>query len=191
MWKFLKSSSDKSNFYIHRESEICFWGRSNVGKSTLINTLTNQALAKVSKTPGRTQLINYFIDNNNKIIVDLPGYGFAKMSKEAQTKMFNNTISYINNSKSLLMLFLLIDSRTGITKIDNEMIQILEKMQINISLVFTKIDKLNQSEKSKLVKEINNNLKTKMFNNVFVLSSAKKQGIDELVSYINELLYNI
>ena len=96
MWKFIKSSSDKSNWLIHDNKEICFIGRSNVGKSSLINALArNSKLAKVSKMPGRTQLINYFQNENDLIIVDLPGYGYANISYSIQEKMFNMIDEYL------------------------------------------------------------------------------------------------
>ncbi|MGP1451703.1 MAG: ribosome biogenesis GTP-binding protein YihA/YsxC [Metamycoplasmataceae bacterium] len=189
MWKFVKSGNDYDSFLKHNENEICFWGRSNVGKSTLINSLTDQKISRVSKTPGRTRLINYFEDNNHKIMVDLPGYGYANMSKDAKEKMFQTTIKYINQAEKLQDIFILIDSRIGITKIDLEIIDLLIQMNKTFSLIYTKIDKLNQSEKSKIAKDIQK-YQFKNLNNLFYISSLTHFGFDKLILYITKLLYN-
>lgn len=189
MWKFIKSGSSIESFLEHNENEICFWGRSNVGKSTLINALTNQKISRVSKTPGRTRLINYFADNNQKVIVDLPGYGYAEMSKSEQQKMLDTTISYLSVSKNLKQIFLLIDSRIGITKIDLEMINLLRQMNKTIALVYTKIDKLNQSERQKIKKDYEKH-DLKNVSELFYISSNTGVGVDNLVQYIIKLLYN-
>lgn len=146
MWKFIKSSSDKTNWYLHNQKEICFIGRSNVGKSSLINALSgNKKLAKTSKTPGRTQLINYFETPDKKVIVDLPGYGFANISISIQKKMFEMIDEYFNKANPTTV-FVLIDSRRGITEKDEEIINYLLDLNHNVLLILTKVDKANQSE---------------------------------------------
>ncbi|ADE19811.1 ribosome biogenesis GTP-binding protein YihA/YsxC [Mycoplasma crocodyli] len=188
MYKFIKSSTDKSNWYDHQASEICFWGRSNVGKSSLLNAIVNnKSLARVSKTPGRTQLLNYFENDLSKnIIVDLPGYGYAKISKSQKDKMLKMIDEYLKNSSSLKAVLLLIDSRHGITNIDREIINYLVSINLPIVLIYTKIDKLNQKEKSQLIKMSKNEFSINKFNYLFV-SSQTRQGIDELNKNIDDI----
>lgn len=180
MFKFIKSSSNKLNWLVHSGVEICFWGRSNVGKSSLINSITNISnLARVSKTPGRTQLLNYFADEN-KVIVDLPGYGYAKMSTRENDKMNLMIQEYLENSTNLRHIFLLLDSRRGITEIDSQVISYIKALQKPITFVFTKLDKLNQSEKSKLSRLIKE-IESEWFEFDYVLvSTLKKTNIDKL-----------
>lgn len=152
MWKFIKSSSNKENWLIHNQIEICFIGRSNVGKSTLINNLASHSkLAKTSKTPGRTQLINYFQTDKNIIVVDLPGYGFANISKVKQEKMFYMIDQYFTNKKPEIV-FVLIDSRCGILKQDEDIIKYLIELKHNVVLIITKIDKSKQKELAQTLK---------------------------------------
>ena len=182
MWKFIKSSSDQSNWLIHDKKEICFIGRSNVGKSSLINALSNNSkLAKTSKTPGRTQLINYFDTNDKVIIVDLPGYGFANISLSIQEKMFNMIDQYFQYSKPIYV-FLLIDARRGITEKDQTIIEHLISLNHKIIFIVTKVDKAKQSE-------IANTLKSDYFkNNKFFLSSiSNKKQIEKIRQFIFEL----
>ena len=152
MWKFIKSSSDKSNWLIHDNKEICFIGRSNVGKSSLINALArNSKLAKVSKMPGRTQLINYFQNENDLIIVDLPGYGYANISYSIQEKTFNMIDEYFRINKPSNVFFL-IDSRHGITSKDVEIIEYLLSLNHNLTFILTKVNKAKQKEIAKTLK---------------------------------------
>lgn len=182
MWKFIKSSSDQSNWLIHDKKEICFIGRSNVGKSSLINALSNNSkLAKTSKTPGRTQLINYFDANDKTIIVDLPGYGFANISLSIQEKMFIMIDQYFRYSKPIYV-FVLIDARRGITEKDQTIIEHLISLNHKIIFIVTKVDKAKQSE-------IANTLKSDYFkNNKFFLSSiSNKKQIEKIRQFIFEL----
>ncbi|AAZ44057.1 ribosome biogenesis GTP-binding protein YihA/YsxC [Mycoplasmopsis synoviae] len=184
MFKFVKSSSDYTNWYFHKNSEIAFWGRSNVGKSSLLNALTSKGLAKVSKTPGRTQLINFFENELNQVYVDLPGYGYAKLSKDLKDKMMAMIEEYLLNRSNLKMLYLLIDSRLGFTKIDLEILSFLKENNLNYFIVFTKIDKLNTKEKNELNKKIKTYLEKESFNYLIVSSETKYQ-IDKLKENIN------
>lgn len=182
MWKFIKSSSDKSNWLIHNKKEICFIGRSNVGKSSLINALARQnKLAKTSKTPGRTQLINYFENENGKIIVDLPGYGFAQISLSAQKKMFKMIDEYFNEAKPNIV-FVLIDARRGIMKQDQEIIDYLVSLKHNIILIITKTDKATQ-------KEISQILKNEYFKKIKYFQSAISN--EKKISVIRDFINNI
>lgn len=182
MWKFIKSSSDKSNWWEHNNKEICFIGRSNVGKSSLINALANnKKLAKTSKTPGRTQLINYFQNNDGLVIVDLPGYGFANISIKTQEKMFFMVDQYFKYGNPNF-IFLLIDSRRGIGKQDEEIIEYLLNLNHNIILVLTKIDKATQ-------KEISLTMKHPYFNQLkfFQISISNKKKIQQLNNFIKKI----
>lgn len=182
MWKFIKSSSDKSNWLEHDGKEICFIGKSNVGKSSLINALANnKKLAKTSKTPGRTQLINYFQNNNGLVIVDLPGYGFANISIKTQEKMFLMVDQYFKHGNPDV-IFLLIDSRRGISQQDEEIIEHLLNLNHNIILVLTKIDKVTQKELSSTMK--NSYFKKLKFFQVSISNAKKIQQLNEFIQGI-------
>ncbi|MGX9340827.1 ribosome biogenesis GTP-binding protein YihA/YsxC [Mycoplasma sp. 4044] len=154
MWNFIKSADKMDSWYQHNNEEIAFWGRSNVGKSSLLNALANQKIAKVSSTPGRTRLLNYFQTDNQKIIVDLPGYGFAKMSASEQVHISKMIANYLEKSKNLTKICVLIDSKIGITPIDSEMIDYCTELNLEILLVATKIDKANQKQLHQTKKDI-------------------------------------
>ncbi|WP_029513804.1 ribosome biogenesis GTP-binding protein YihA/YsxC [Mycoplasmopsis primatum] len=192
MWKFVKSALEKNTWLdCQNNHQLCFWGRSNVGKSSLLNSLVNQKISYVSKQPGRTQFINYF-QEDSRYIVDLPGYGFAKLSKEKIEKMNYWIELFLLNDHSPKTIFLLIDSRIGIGKIDIEKINFLKHTNWQIHLIYTKIDKLNQKEKSALIKKHNEFLKDDVLTQntqYFLVSSTKNIGIDDLISYINENVY--
>ena len=174
--------------------EYAFIGRSNVGKSSLINAIVNnKKLAKTSSTPGKTQLINHFIINDQWYVVDLPGYGYAKTSK-SQRALFHEMISnYLLNRSSLIALFVLIDSRHKLQKIDNEFMIFLAENQIPFIIVFTKIDKLGKN----IIKKNIENFKKEMLKNweeipeVFLSSSESRLGIKEITSYIAKLNVDI
>ena len=174
--------------------EYAFIGRSNVGKSSLINAIVNnKKLAKTSSTPGKTQLINHFIINDQWYLVDLPGYGYAKTSK-SQRALFHEMISnYLLNRSSLIALFVLIDSRHKLQKIDNEFMIFLAENQIPFIIVFTKIDKLGKN----IIKKNIENFKKEMLKNweeipeVFLSSSEARLGIKEITSYITKLNVDI
>lgn len=170
--------------------EYAFIGRSNVGKSSLINMLTNnRKLAKTSSTPGKTLLINHFIINNEWYLVDLPGYGFAKRSKKEVTKLNQMIQGYILQREQLVNVFVLIDVRLEAQKIDLEFIQWLGESSIPFAIVFTKADKLTANKVNanvvaykKVLSETWEELPP-----MFVTSSEKKQGRDELLNYIEEI----
>ncbi len=177
--------------------EYAFIGRSNVGKSSLINMLcNNDKLAKTSGSPGKTQLINHFeilgsteAGEVNWYLVDLPGYGFAKVSISSRRRWEQMIENYLRKRDSLSMVFVLIDSRHSPQKIDLEFLENLKKWQVPLSLIFTKSDKENQRTVSKNVKDFLEAMrKTWQFlPSHFVSSAIKKSGKDKILSYINEI----
>jgi len=173
-----------------KKAEYAFIGRSNVGKSSLINALTNnKSLAKTSGKPGKTQLINHFLINEDWYMVDLPGYGYAKTSKVLRVRFHKMINDYLLNRKNLICLFVLIDSRHDLQSIDNEFMQFLSENNIPFTMVFTKIDKQGKST----LKKNFNKFRTTMLNDWetlpkhFMTSSVKRTGLKELLSYISEL----
>ncbi|TQC54788.1 ribosome biogenesis GTP-binding protein YihA/YsxC [Mycoplasmopsis cynos] len=189
MFKFVKSATNPSNWYEHNNYEIAFWGRSNVGKSSLINLIVqNKKMARVSKTPGRTQLINFFENEYGAVFVDLPGYGYARVSIAQAKNMMLMVEKYLETRQNLKNVYLLIDSRHGITKNDQKIIEYLLKINLSFILIYTKIDKLNQREKSKLLKGINESQKIYGKFKYFIISSETGFGINELIVNINETI---
>ncbi|WP_156300159.1 ribosome biogenesis GTP-binding protein YihA/YsxC [Streptobacillus canis] len=168
------------------KTEIAFVGRSNVGKSSLINTIVNRNnLARTSKTPGRTQLVNFFLVNKDRYFVDLPGYGFAKVPANVK-KNWGNIISEYLNSERKKVVFVLLDIRRVPSGEDIEMLEYLEHYDIEYYIVFTKCDKLSNNEKFRQLKEIRKKLE---FSNedVFFHSSLKNTGTTEILDFIDKL----
>ena len=169
--------------------EFAFVGRSNVGKSSLINSITGRKkLAKTSKTPGRTQLINYFKINNEFFIVDLPGYGFAKVPKEMKAEWGKTMDRYIASPRKKLV-FVLLDIRRIPSQEDIEMIVYLDHHDIPFKIIFTKMDKVSNNEKFKIMKEIKKKIE---FHNedVFFHSSLSDNGKEDILNFIETMLEN-
>lgn len=171
--------------------EFAFIGRSNVGKSSLINCLCGiNGLAKTSSTPGKTLLVNHFLVNDSWYLVDLPGYGYAKISQKARAQLAQMNNDFINNSPELVMLFVLLDSRHNIQSIDLEFLTSLGEAGIPFAIIFTKGDKLS---KTALEKQIAVN-KKELLNYweelppVFVSSAEKGMGKEEITGYIDDIL---
>ena len=188
--EFVMSNSDVAKCPKNKLPEYAFIGRSNVGKSSLINMLTNRkSLAKTSGKPGKTQLINHFIINKNWFLVDLPGYGYARVSKSSK-KVFQKFITaYFSKRTQLVSAFVLIDCRHEPQKIDLEFMQWLGENQIPFSIIFTKADKLN---KTKLPKSIEAYIKEMLeyweeMPNYFITSSSSGLGKEEMLNYIQEI----
>ncbi len=176
--EFVGSFKDK--FPFPKFKEVVFVGRSNVGKSSLINFICGKNIARVSKTPGKTRLINYFVLDNKIYLVDVPGYGYAKVSKFEQIEWKKMMENYFKKrKKNINKVFLLVDSRVGFTELDNIMMEWLKALNLPFVIVFTKIDKLNQSEMAKL-----RNL-AKSYGYKYVMTSVHEGiGKKELLSLI-------
>lgn len=170
--------------------EYAFIGRSNVGKSSLINMLCNhKGLAKTSATPGKTLLINHFIINNNWYLVDLPGYGYAKRSKTVQDQLQRMITGYILQREQLVNVFVLIDIRHDPQKIDLEFINWLGMSSVPFSIVFTKADKLGPVKARMNAEAWMEHLKEtwETLPPYFITSSEKKMGREELLDYIGSI----
>lgn len=170
--------------------EVAFAGRSNVGKSSLINALTNRkTLAKTSKTPGRTQQLNFFNLANAVMLVDMPGYGYAQVSKEKQKSWHHVLTSYLKGRVNLKRCFILVDSRHGFKDSDLEMMKLLDNAAVVYQIVLTKCDKLNPTELESCRAEITKVIKkhTACFPQILATSSETKEGLIDLQSAIAEL----
>ncbi len=170
--------------------EYAFIGRSNVGKSSLINMLTGQAkLAKTSGTPGKTQLINHFLINNAFYIVDLPGYGFAKVAQSTRVTWERMIENYLKQRLNLVTVFVLIDSRHEPQPIDQQFLRKLGEWGVPFNLVFTKADKSSQREVSKNVRRFIDAMKLEweFIPRAFTTSAEKRLGRKEMLGYIEEL----
>ncbi len=171
--------------------EFAFIGRSNVGKSSLINMLTNtKGLAHTSSKPGKTQLVNHFYINNNWYLVDLPGYGYAKASKTNREKIQKIIYDYLNLSNELAILFVLIDSRHDIQKIDLDFLISLGEAGVPFAIIYTKSDKSGITKLSAQIDKNNQEI-SKYWEELpqfFISSSADGRGKNEILEYIGKIL---
>lgn len=170
--------------------EYAFIGRSNVGKSSLINMLTDKKdLAKTSGKPGKTQLINHFLINNEWYLVDLPGYGYAKASKSSRSTWERFIADYLTKRETLINIFVLLDSRLEPQKIDLEFMSWCAEEQLPFSMVFTKIDKLSSSALQKNLAQYKKEMLKywETLPPVFTTSSESKFGKEKLLNYIEQI----
>jgi len=188
--EFVISNTDYKVCPVPKIPEYAFIGRSNVGKSSLINALVNHKnLAKTSGRPGKTQLINHFIINKQWYLVDLPGFGYAKISKSKRAEFHDMISEYLLNRSNLMCLFVLIDCRHTPQQIDQEFMQWLAEKEIPFVMVFTKGDKVG---KNTLVKNIAS-YKSEMLKawgelpQIFITSAKKKTGAQEIANFIETL----
>ena len=189
--KFFSSFNSENNIKSDNSiDEYCFIGRSNVGKSSIINSLTNNhSLAKTSKTPGRTQTINFFILRNHLYIVDLPGYGYAKVSKVVQNQLSELIKNYLKYRSTLKHIFVLIDSKVGIKNSDIDIFDLIYSYEKMFSIIFTKADKSSKSYMEQQKKSLLTLMKNypKSFSEIFFTSSKNKEGIIDVQKQIYRL----
>ena len=173
-FKFVKSASKPAEFITDELPQVAIVGRSNVGKSSLINMLANnKKMAKTSSTPGRTRLVNYFDIDGKVYLVDLPGYGFAQASKSVKKEWDRVLDDYFNNTHNLKLVLVLIDSRHLPSDLDVMMINYLVELEIPYQIVLTKTDKLSRSQLNKNINDISNYIRHNK--DVFVVTSADKK----------------
>lgn len=189
--KFEISQPDYRQCPQHEVPEYAFIGRSNVGKSSLINMLTGKkGLAKTSQTPGKTLLINHFSINNGEFyIVDLPGYGYAARSKDQRAKLKELIENYVLHRREMTLLFVLIDVRHAPQKIDMEFMSFLGENGVPFAIIFTKADKLGPLAVQRNVEEYKQELHKQWeeLPPVFITSSETKTGRDEILDYIESI----
>lgn len=185
--EFIISAVKKFQYPIDNRVEIAFVGRSNVGKSSIINALTNRRhLAKIGKTPGKTRLINFFLINNDFHLVDLPGYGYAKVSKKEQESWGKIIETYLYGREELKKVVLLVDARHKPTADDITMYEWIKHYGYDVVVVATKKDKIKNNDLKKQEKLIKETLKIGDEEKLYLFSSANKKGRDELVDYLFE-----
>jgi GTP-binding protein len=188
--KFVISNTDVTKCPKEKLPEYAFIGRSNVGKSSLINMLTNNSnLAKISNKPGKTQLINHFIINDAWFLVDLPGYGYAQVSKKHRATFQKIIHDYFDKRLHLVNTFVLVDIRHEPQKIDLDFMQYLGENGIPFSIIFTKVDKIAKTKTDTYIKKYKNKMLEfwEEMPKYFISSSANKTGKEEILDYIEEI----
>ncbi len=187
-----KCSSEKVSQVPNDELlDFAFIGRSNVGKSSLINMLSgHEGLAKVSGTPGKTRLINHFLMNKSWYLVDLPGYGYSRTSKSMRSEFSKLITYYIQKCEKMHFLFVLIDSRLEPQKIDRNFLEMLGENGIPFGIIFTKIDKLSKIQIVKNVEKYQDSLRDlwEELPPMFISSSSKKRGREEILNFIGDCI---
>lgn len=182
--KFIISAPNKKSWPNDDLNEICLLGKSNVGKSSFLNSITNNTkLARVSSTPGCTKLLNFFEVDSTYRIVDAPGYGYAKTSILNDKEFAKMMDEYLNERDNTKLFVLLIDSRRELSSDDIACLKMLEKTNKEVVVVGTKCDKLNQSMKAKFKKNVISNLNCK----VYLTSVLKKETLEEVTKYIDKI----
>jgi GTP-binding protein len=167
--------------------EVCFAGRSNVGKSSLINALTGRkTLARASNTPGRTQEINYFALGEERYLVDLPGYGYAEAPVAVVAKWQALLKQYLSGRVTLRRAFVLIDARHGVKSVDEEILKLLDRSAVTFQAVLTKVDKINRTERAAVIEQVKGALgkHPAAYPEIVVTSSEKGEGIETLRALI-------
>ena len=189
--EFAGSSTRVGQVVRRRLPEFAFIGRSNVGKSSLINMLTGNAkLAKTSQTPGKTQLVNHFLINDNWYLVDLPGYGFARLPDRERARLRHIIWDYINRSEDLVMLLVLLDSRHPLQEVDRRFMAELGEKGIPFGIIFTKADKQGPDALQHQLLEIKGKLleEWEELPPSFVSSSVRGTGREEILDYLDSIL---
>ena len=188
---FVKGVVDMQGLPSPDKIEVCFSGRSNVGKSSLINALTGRkGLARASNTPGRTQEINFFSIPENHYLVDLPGYGYANAPIKIVEKWQNLLKQYLAGRQSLRRAFVLVDGRHGVKKVDTEIMSMLDSSAVTFQVVLTKLDKVKEKDRENILEQVRSNLQKHpaAFPEIILTSSEKGWGIQTLRSVIAKLV---
>ena len=187
--KFIKSANQVSQFPEDSGNEIAFVGRSNAGKSTVLNAIFNRKnIAKTSKTPGRTQLVNFFKMNDDSCIVDLPGYGFANVSRKKRNQWGQLISNYFKTRAALTGVFLVVDGRRGITDLDRVFIDFYLPLKKSLHVLINKSDKLNKSAQALVLEQFESYLGEVATIQLF--SGTKKMGIEIAQNRLIEMLKN-
>jgi GTP-binding protein len=188
--KFLKSALKLEDCPKDGRPEVAFVGRSNVGKSSLLNTLLGKSgLAKVSKSPGKTRTINFFDVNEKCYFVDLPGYGFAQAPADLKKEWSKSLTDYLTDRKTLKLVILLLDSRHKPTEKDHDMLDLLDEAGLPTLIVATKVDKLKQSERGRLDSSLREDLELDPEAQIVPISSLSGEGKSDLLKIVGSLLY--
>ena len=188
---FVKGVVDMQGLPSPDKIEVCFSGRSNVGKSSLINALTGRkGLARASNTPGRTQEINFFSIPENHYLVDLPGYGYANAPIKIVEKWQNLLKKYLAGRQSLRRAFVLVDGRHGVKKVDTEIMSMLDSSAVTFQVVLTKLDKVKENDRENILDKVRTSLQKHpaAFPEIILTSSEKGWGIQTLRSVIAKLV---
>ena len=188
---FVKGVVDMQGLPNPDKIEVCFSGRSNVGKSSLINALTGRkGLARASNTPGRTQEINFFSIPENHYLVDLPGYGYAKAPVKVVEQWQNLLKQYLAGRQSLRRAFVLVDGRHGVKKVDTEIMSMLDSSAVTFQVVLTKLDKVKEKDRKNILEQVRSSLQNHpaAFPEIILTSSEKGWGIQTLRSVIAMLV---
>ena len=188
---FVKGVVDMQGLPSPDKIEVCFSGRSNVGKSSLINALTNRkGLARASNTPGRTQEINFFSIPENHYLVDLPGYGYANAPVKVVEQWQNLLKQYLAGRQSLRRAFVLVDGRHGVKKVDTEIMSMLDSSAVTFQVVLTKLDKVKEKDRENILEQVRSSLQNHpaAFPEIILTSSEKGWGIQTLRSVIAMLV---
>ena len=186
--EFIKSSVDSNSLPPEDRLEFMFCGRSNVGKSSFINMLCNNyKLARTSSNPGKTQTLNFFLINKEFYFVDVPGYGYARVSKSIKETFGKMIEEYVTTRKALKMVFLLVDFRPKPTEDDCLMYEFLKYHKLPVTIIATKSDKIKNSERKKCKEAIINTLKLSSEDKFIITSSEKKEGLGLVLTIIDEV----
>ena len=188
--QFLLSAQDYRHWPDELYPEVAFWGRSNVGKSSFLNELLGHSLAHVSKTPGRTQQLNFYHHPKGLRFVDMPGYGYANAPSKARRHWERHILSYLENRSCLKHVYLLIDGRRGLMDIDEEVLNMLLSLNIYFSIVITKKDTISKNYIENLEKSLKNH---PLLQNVslFFVSSKTRDGIKDLTNILENKFFSI
>lgn len=190
--KYLLSAPSKKYWLDNKRKEIAILGRSNVGKSTFINKITNNnSMAKVSKMPGYTKYLNFFDVNNEYYLVDTPGYGYAKASWSRDESFYKMMDEYLTSRDNLICVIILVDAKIGFTSDDIMLIEMLHQYQIPLQVIASKTDKSNQANRYQLKKQALEILKENEVNNMLLYASSNNKSIEEVVNRIIDIYQSV